>query len=387
MRQRRWCGLVVMVLGWLGGLAAAPAETDWGSCELVFTGKLIGVVAGPVGRSMPPVYSHRLTFTVDQVLRGPLATGSQVTLAHVARQETEPTFPQGQVCLVGGGSGFGGRAATSVVKAEPALVAAASAACALPLGWKLVDGRPVSPWAPLGRGAWPAVGGTLGATTVCSASGRPALLCGRGLTLKLEQLPPAKAIQWTNPDGDGPCRLSLTNTTDKPVSVPALLTDGQAILWANSVVVLCGGQSYYLPGYRAAPAKLEAVTLAPHQTIAGEVNPLALEGPEWPRGGYRIKFQLCLGELSVADDFYYMSNHHDRLRAKLAKVKPGEILYDELKAVILAGTVRQAAQTHARAVEVAMADGRTYRATEPGIDDLIHFLREHAKPVPPIATE
>jgi len=44
------------------------------------------------------------------------------------------------------------------------------------------------------------------------------------------------------------------------------------------------------------------------------VNALALKGPEWPRGGYRIEFQFCLGEQSSTQSFYYMSRHHDKLR-------------------------------------------------------------------------
>ena len=34
------------------------------------------------------------------------------------------------------------------------------------------------------------------------------------------------------------------------------------------------------------------------------------------RGGYRIEFRFCLGELAVTKSMYYMSRHHDKLRAQ-----------------------------------------------------------------------
>jgi hypothetical protein len=333
------------------------------------------------------MYTHRLSFVVERVLRGQLQAGERLTLSHVARQEAEPTFPRGQVCLVAASTVFGGRQAARVVKAEPALVAEVAQACALPLGWKMADGKPVSPWAPLGRGAWPAGVGNLGATTVCATSGRPALTCGDGVTLSVAPVPPKKAIQWTNPDGDGEYRLTVKNTTDKPVTVPALLTDGESVLWANSVVVLCQGKAYYLPAYRVTGTKREPAKLAPGQEVSGVVDPLALVGPEWPQGGYRIGFQFCLGEKSVAHEFYYMSRHHDPLRAALPKVKPGEISWDEMKALIKSGPVQHASQTHAREVDVTMADGRTYRAISPRIDEVVGLLRETGRPLPPIAME
>ena len=53
------------------------------------------------------------------------------------------------------------------------------------------------------------------------------------------------------------------------------------------------------------------------ESISGTVNALRLEGPEWPRGGYRIEFLLCLGEKASNQSFYYYSKHHDAVRAAL----------------------------------------------------------------------
>jgi hypothetical protein len=120
-----------------------------------------------------------------------------------------------------------------------------------------------------------------------------------------------------NPDGDGEYRLTVTNTTDKPLAVPALLTDGKEILWDNSVVIRCQDKTYTLPGYRKNVSKLEPVMLKPGEHVSGVVNILSLDGPQWPQGGYRIGFQFCLGEKSVSHEFYYMTKHHGKLREEM----------------------------------------------------------------------
>jgi len=59
--------------------------------------------------------------------------------------------------------------------------------------------------------------------------------------------------------------------------------------------------------------------------IAGPASVLALllVGVEWPRGGYRVEFQFCLGELGATKSFYYMSKHHDGIRKKAAQAAGG----------------------------------------------------------------
>ena len=108
--------------------------------------------------------------------------------------------------------------------------------------------------------------------------------------------------------------------TRKPLTVGPLYRAGDEILWDESVVIICQGKVYPIPGHRMpADAVLEPVTLGPNETITTTVNALTLEGPEWPRGGYRIEFQFCLGEQSAVQSFYYLSRHHDGVRAKLLK--------------------------------------------------------------------
>jgi hypothetical protein len=296
---------------------------SWAGYEFVFVGKLDQVTAGPVGRSFPPVYSHTLKFTVEKVLRGNLKAGEQVTFANTARQNDPPVFPEGKSCLVGGEITRSGRTIRRIEEANDAKIAAATAECRLPLGWRTTDGKAISPWANLGAEAWPKSAGNLGAETTCSVTGRPALLCGEGIEFTVGPVASKKPIQYTNPDGDGEYRLTVTNTTDKPLSVPALLTDGKEILWDNSVVVRCQDKTYTLPGYRKGLEKLESVTLKPGEHVSGVVNILSLEGPRWPQGGYRIGFQFCLGEKSVSHEFYYMTKHHGKLREEMKAAAGG----------------------------------------------------------------
>ncbi len=66
----------------------------------------------------------------------------------------------------------------------------------------------------------------------------------------------------------------------------------------------------------------------------------------------------------------------------------GEVTWDQLVAIVNAGEVRTASQTHDRRVSVTMADGKTYHATEPQIDMIIRLVRNHKQANPaPIATE
>jgi len=297
---------------------SAANNVAWNSLEMVFTGKLDSVKRGPVGRSMPPMYTATLTFTVEQVIRGDLKAGDEIVLSHVARQRKAPVFPEGKLCLIGAKTGDHDRLiAVQIEKAGDDLVKKVAGLCKLPLGWKaLANGDLVSPWAEL-DGAWPKELGNLGAESTCSKSGRPTLMCGAGVAVSLKPVPPPKEIKWTNPDGDGDYEITVKNLTAKPVTIPALLTDGKDICWANSVIIICQKTAYPAPGYRTGIAQLEPVTLKPGESVSGVINPLALDGPDWPRGGYRISFQFCLGEKSVSHSFYYMSRHHDKIREAL----------------------------------------------------------------------
>jgi len=296
---------------------ASPDMSDWSKAQFVFTGKLDHVQAGPVGQSFPPMYTHTLGFQVQRVLRGDVKVGANLTCSHVVRQHDPPSFPAGKVCLVAASVTRGTMRVERIEEADPQRIAAVELACSLPLGWRIEKGKPVSPWAKLGSSAWPARAGAA-IKVRCSKTGRPALLAGAGVELRVEPVPPAKEIKWTNPDGDGEYKVTVTNATDNSIRVPALLTDGESILWEESLVVLCQGKVYPCPGSKGVPEAVKPAELQPGESVSAVVNALRLKGPEWPRGGYRIEFQFCLGELSATKSFYYMSRHHDGIRAAVS---------------------------------------------------------------------
>ncbi len=303
--------------GKIAGLTAQVLER-WGTPEMVLTGKLDEVVQGPTGMSEPPVYSFTLHVTVADVLRGNLEAGKSIALSHAVRQKKPPTFPVGRVCIVGVSRVRGHLRLDAIEVASADGIRQAQLACSVPIGWSVEADKLVCPWAKVGEKAWPKDAAVAG-VTACAKTGRPALLVGKGVRFEVAPEPPEKEIKWTNPDGDGVYKIMVSNTTDKPVEVPALLTDGKEILWKESLLVVCQGETYTVPGCVGVSSKPKPVQLAPGEIAATTVNVLALRGPKWPQGGYRIEFQFCLGERSVRHSFYYMSRHHDRLREEAQK--------------------------------------------------------------------
>ncbi len=308
--------------GFRGPMPKKAPPKPWNEAELVFSATLQRVVQGPVGMSLPPMYTHTLHFTVVRVFRGSLKPGDEIACSHVARQQNRPTFPKGKLCVVAAAKSRGSLRAAIIEEATEEKLGEVAMACALPLGWKVVEGKPVSPWKALGENAWPSTssGATSGEESiVCSKTGRPALMAGSGVSLQVESVPPKESIKWTNPDGDGEYKITVTNTTDQPIEVPALLSQGDKILWEQSLAILSQKKAYACPGCSGFSSGTRPTKLAPGQSVSTTVNVLRLKGPTWPRGGYRIEFQFCLGEKSQTKSLYYMSRHHDKLRAAVAE--------------------------------------------------------------------
>jgi hypothetical protein len=304
-----------------GGRKPAPVDpfkTIQGA-QLVFTADLKSAQAGPVARSFPPIYSHKLTLVVKDVLRGNLTPGDKLTINHQARQQKMPTFPVGQVCLITASTSRGHTTAKFVRKADDKLMKIARDAVSLPLGWSKKGNKFVSPWASLGAGAWPkTVKGAKG-QAVCSVTGRPAYMAGSGVSMKVEKVPPANDVKWSNPDGDGEYSVIITNQTDKPVTVAALLSDDKGVMWNESLAILCQKKARPVPGAKGVKTAPKPTVLKPKQSIMTVVNTFKLKNIEWPRGGHRVGFQFCLGQLSVTKSFYYRSKHHDGVRAAAVK--------------------------------------------------------------------
>lgn len=321
--HRLW---ILIVVGMFPVIATAQdVDPDWAQAQIIFTGKLTKVVEGPTAKSFPPIWNHTLTFSVDKVLRGDVKSGTELTAHHSARQEAKPAFATDQSVIVALSKAREGVLVTNLQPLTEALLDEVKVASLLPLGWMVKGGKATSPWAALGKAAWPAEMKEEKEKIICAETGRPARMAG-GIEFKVEKVPPAKDIKWTNPDGDGEYKITVTNPTDKPLVVPALFSADGKVLWDESLVILCQKKVYMCPGAKGIAAlenasKVGPTTLEPKQSISTVVNALRLNGPEWPRGGYRIEFQFCLGEKSSTQSFYYMSRHHDPLRDEAQKAK------------------------------------------------------------------
>ncbi len=296
---------------------ANPQPVKWAEKQIVLTGTISNIKQGPTARSLPPIYNNTLTIDVEGVMRGDLKVGAQITANHSARQMQKPIYPNGKV-IVAASNVRGGLRIEAVEAVDAKKLAAIQLACEMPMGWTQADGKLTSPWAAQKERAWPK-SQKMEIKHSCSVTGRPALLAGSAVQFAVAKVPPTKAIKWTNPDGDGQYKIIVTNPTDKPVTIDALRQSGKRILWKESLVILCQGKPYTVPGSIGLMRPTAAVTLKPGQSISTVVNALALNGPTWPRGGYRIEFQFCLGERSSKQSFYYMSRHHDAIREALKK--------------------------------------------------------------------
>ncbi len=226
---------------------AARSSSGWGEAEYVFTAKLENVTAGPVGNSCPPVYINKPHLTVAKCLRGALKSGETIDCVSSTRQKTKPTFPIGERFVIAAGKSQGEMLIVRMEVVSDKNVSEATLDCKMPLGWQVEDGKLVSPWAALGGKAWPVSAVRTGDAT-CSKTGRPALMVGEGVRFSVEPAPPKESIEWINPDGDGEYKVTVTNITHKPASIPALLFDGKTPQWAESMVIRCDGRTYLCPG-------------------------------------------------------------------------------------------------------------------------------------------
>ena len=305
------------------------APRPWGECPLVLTVTLDAVQQGPTARSMPPIHNSTLTFTVRGVVRGGgYPVGTQLVVSHSVRQLEPPAYPEvGAACLLGAikhaargmmrrVGGGGPPAELDCVRLEPSTDTAQAGAvlgCSLPFGWSADGGVVRSPWADLGAAAWPPAEGSSvlapADAKVCSATGRPVLTCHMTVPLTVSfsgaMVPPASAEdpaavsrggkpkgrwpggwhEWTNPDGDGEYRLTLTNTGEQAVTVPALLNVDGEPCWGGSLLVEHDRRCHPVrpPGAAMSPAALAGTvvtptTLGPGQSATTVVNVLGLEG-------------------------------------------------------------------------------------------------------------
>jgi hypothetical protein len=286
--------------------------------QFVFTAKLTRATPRPtiVGRSS--LRMHTLGLAVKDVLRGDTKPNTKITINHLTNQELKPIYPVGELCLVAAGKSRTTIKMKFLGVVDDDLMKTARLATSLPFGWSKREDKLVSPWASLGGGAWPASPRSVAGARVCSVTGRPAFMVGKGVSMKVEKVPPKKEFRGLNRDGDGPYTVTITNETDKSILIPALLHDGKAALWTESLVILCQGEAHPAPGARGLATAPKIVRLKPKRSISTVVDVLRLKDVKWPDGGNRVEFLFCLGELGVDKSFYYMSQYHDKLRKAAA---------------------------------------------------------------------
>ncbi len=280
------------------------------SGETIFVGKLTKVAAGPVGLSDPPLRTYTIEVEVSDQLRGKKPTGA---LGYQIRSQVAPTFSNDDKYLIAARKVERGWQITYIGLANDETVKKAKVLASLPAGWALEDGKPVSPWAALKEKAWPK-DAPKATGTACSKTGRPALMAGADIEFTVEQVPAANPQKFKNDMyGDGSFKLTVKNTSNKEVEVPALLTDGKTIFWADSVVVIDKNTSRLL-GAAGRATGTKPVKLKAGESVSGVIDTLTLPDVQWPRGGARVYFDFALGEKTATNFFYYFSNLHDVLR-------------------------------------------------------------------------
>jgi hypothetical protein len=174
----------------------------------------------------------------------------------------------------------------------------------------------------------------------CAKSGRPLLITTDDISLSCEPIKAAHTKEYQNPDGDGMYeissifflyfsvlligvfKLTVTNNSNQPVEIPALLRDARSkkVLWEESVFVITDAGNHFFPGHGQA-RDVEPIVLEPHESVSIKLDTLTLHGLSWPQGGWRLKLRFCLGDKATEGNFYYFTDHHEQLRKKAEKKK------------------------------------------------------------------
>lgn len=273
--------------------------------------------------SDPPGWSTQVRFAPPgEVIRG-TAPAAGTPLGFSVFRDEPPRFPIGTWMVVALARGEPGEAPSvaAAVLADPDVVRLARHVSSVPCGW--LPGEP-SPWAsttfggdwrsPTGDPQHPESG------AFCQESGRPLLWAGPGVRLEVAQVPPRQRVRFVNDYGDGRFRVTVTNTAGRAVTVPALVSDGRQVRWADSLVIVQSHDTAYgrrwgtprvLPGAGGTAVRRPTV-LEVGQGVSAEVDVLPLV--DGSRGGGRLYFRFCLGELSAGHFFDYSKAHHGRMR-------------------------------------------------------------------------
>ena len=310
------------------GPAAAKKVDVFAVCnrgEQVFTATLAEATVIGQTRSLPPSLLIKLAVKDPVMLKGP--TPKELAYRTSQRAGTGCDLIVGKPYLLIANRIMPGQPPrlVEIVPATDAHMKAARQAVALPVGWTLDEkGKPVSPW----RQAWPA--GAMPAikdAPRCGRTNRPALLAGTGVTLTVAPVMPKKVQRFRNPQGDGAFKVTVTNSGETAVDVPALLTDGATILWADSLYLIerRGDKVHLLPDAGNVTDRAKPLRLEPGKSVSTVINTLVLKDVTWPKGAWNVGLLFCLGEQCYGSAFYYSAKHHDALRKKAVAGDPPSV--------------------------------------------------------------
>ena len=152
-----------------GGCPGSPAELERSrntSSRASSTGSLPGRWACPLP---PHLHAHAALHGRESAPRRPQA-GQKITCSHAARQSKVPAFPR-ERCVWSPPARPGGMRVVGVQKADARASPRPPRPARCPLGWTMEGGKPVSPWAALGKAAWPAADAA-GARSAARRAGR-----------------------------------------------------------------------------------------------------------------------------------------------------------------------------------------------------------------------
>jgi hypothetical protein len=324
MARVLWATVVVVAVA--GPVARADEDAEFRrlmpftSAETIFVGRIKLVEDGPlVPGSNPPIPTLAFQFGKGDVLRGTLPAQGVCLLP--VRSPKPPAFDTEAVYI----AGLRGGTVVAIIPAKKEDLERVKKLVPLPAEWTVAGGKPLSPWAVAGSRAWPKDGPAFD-VPACAKTGRPALLCGAGVSLKAEPVPAKNPIEAkTDKQGDGTFRVALTNTTKEEGTVAGLLTDGQGgVLWTDSLLVKTGGKVFALPGGGKVTKDSRPLVLKAGEAVTIDVNTLAVAGVAWPRVGQRVTFDFLLGEKVATAFFYFFPVPHDALRDEALRKARGK---------------------------------------------------------------
>jgi hypothetical protein len=345
-------------------MKSPPPSINWAVQDIVVIGEIKKIRSKPIVGVKPTIFSYNLEVKVEELLKGELTknkvrqaprnpkplvknssgnyllpikaieekegedAGKLIQIRYSVRQKQEPVFPEDLnqtrsfVALAKEGTTFRFLGWEPISDAREKEV---RFECTLPYGWIAGEGEILSPWAEL-QCKWPKKVASKEGSFSCSRTGRPSFEWNEKATMAITKVP-SVFVTNLNRDGDGEIRLTVSNFTNQPLTLPALRRTDKRILWKESLVVIIKGQAFKLPGSKGISYPTEAVELKPNEEISFVVNPLAVRDANWPKpntssSAERIYFQFCLGHHSQKVSFYYYRSHHDKIRRKLLAGQP-----------------------------------------------------------------